>query len=66
MSLKPSGNYMYQKSKKIVMLYFVFISFVWFSPQTAINSLTSVTYLIFVMVKCGVLFEVRADFLSII
>jgi hypothetical protein len=34
--------------------------------QTAIISLNSVTQLVFVMVKCGVLFEVRAESLNII
>jgi hypothetical protein len=37
-----------------------------FSLQTAIISLNSVNQLIFVMVKCSVLFEVRAEFLNII
>jgi hypothetical protein len=32
--------------------------------QTAIISLNSVTQLVFVMVKCGVLFEVRTEFLN--
>jgi hypothetical protein len=32
----------------------------------AITSLNSVNQLIFVMVKCGVLFEVRTEFLNII
>jgi hypothetical protein len=32
----------------------------------AITSLNSVNQLILVMVKCGVLFEVRTEFLSII
>jgi len=35
-----------------------------FSVQTAIISLNSVNQLIFVMVKCGVLFEVRTEFLN--
>jgi hypothetical protein len=34
--------------------------------QTAIISLNSVTQLVFVIVKCGVLFEVRAESLNII
>jgi hypothetical protein len=46
------------------MLYFVFTDFVRFSLQTAIISLNSVNQLIFVMVKCGVLFEVRTEFLN--
>jgi hypothetical protein len=32
--------------------------------KTAIISLNSVNQLIFVMVKCGVLFEVRTEFLN--
>jgi hypothetical protein len=43
---------------------FVFIGFAWFSLQTAIISLNNVNQLIFVMVKCGVLFEVRTEFLN--
>jgi hypothetical protein len=42
------------------------MGFVWFSLKTAIISLNSVMELIFVMVKSGVLFEVRAEFLNII
>jgi hypothetical protein len=33
---------------------------------TAIISLNSINHLIFVMVECGVLFEVRTGFLNII
>jgi hypothetical protein len=36
----------------------------WFTLQTAIISLNSVNQLIFVMVKFGVLFEVRTEFLN--
>jgi hypothetical protein len=39
------------------------MGFVWFSLQTAIISLNSINQLIFVMVKCGVLFEVLTEFL---
>jgi hypothetical protein len=42
------------------------MGFVWFSLQTAIISLNSVNQLIFVMVKCGVYFAVRTEFLNII
>jgi hypothetical protein len=42
------------------------MDFVQFSLQTAIISLNSVNQLIFVMVKYGVLFEVRTEFLNII
>jgi hypothetical protein len=40
------------------------MGFVRFSMQTAIISLNSVNQLIFVMVKCGVLFEVQIEFLN--
>jgi hypothetical protein len=49
-----------------VTLHFVFKSFVWFSMLTAIISVNSVNQLIFVMVKCGVFFAVRTEFLNII
>jgi hypothetical protein len=55
---------MYQSLQQSVMLHFVFIGFVWLSLQTAIIFLNSVNQLIFVMVKCGVLFEVRTEFLN--
>jgi hypothetical protein len=45
-------------------LHFVFVGFVWFSLWTAIIPLNSVNQLIFVMVKCSVLFEVRTGFLN--
>jgi hypothetical protein len=35
----------------------------WYSRQTVLN-LNSVNQLIFVMVTCGVLFEVRTEFLN--
>jgi hypothetical protein len=44
----------------------VLIGSVGFSPQTSIVSLNSVNRLMFVMVKCGVFFEVRTEFLNII
>jgi len=37
-----------------------------YSLQTAIISLKGINQLIFVMVKCGVLFEVRTEFLNTI
>jgi hypothetical protein len=40
------------------------MGFVWFSEQTEIISLNSINQLIFVMVKCGVLFEVRTELLN--
>jgi hypothetical protein len=39
---------------------------VWFSVSTAIISLYSINQLIFVMVKRGVFFAVRTEFLNII
>jgi hypothetical protein len=45
---------------------FCIMSFVWFSLQTAIVSLNTINQLIFVMMKCRVLFEVWAGFLNII
>jgi hypothetical protein len=62
--LRPSGNYMNYLLWQSVMLNFVFIGFAWFSLQTAIISLNSINQLIFVMVKCGVLFEVQTEFLN--
>jgi hypothetical protein len=44
----------------------MFMCFVWFLLQTAIMSLNNINQLSFVMVKCGVLFEVRTEFLNII
>jgi hypothetical protein len=44
----------------------VFMGFVWFSEKTVIISLNSVNQLIFVMVKCGVFFAVRNEFLNTI
>jgi hypothetical protein len=38
----------------------------WFSAETAIISLNTVNQLIFVMKKCGVLFEVRTELLNVI
>jgi hypothetical protein len=44
----------------------VFVDFGWFSLSTAIISLNGINQLIFVMVKCGVLREVRSEFLNTI
>jgi D-alanyl-lipoteichoic acid acyltransferase DltB (MBOAT superfamily) len=62
--LRPSGNYMNHLLWQSVMLHFVFIGFAWFSLWTDIISLNSVKKLIDVMVKFGVLFEVRTEFLN--
>jgi hypothetical protein len=48
------------------LLRFIFMGSVWFSVHSPIVSLDSVNQLIFVMVKCGVLFDVRTELLSII
>jgi hypothetical protein len=64
--LRPSGKYMYHLPWQSVMLHFVFISFSWFSLYTVFIYLNSVNQLIFVMVKCGVLFEVRTELLNVI
>jgi hypothetical protein len=45
-------------------LHYVFMGFLCFPVQTAIRSLNSINQLIFVMVKCGVIFEVRTEFLN--
>jgi hypothetical protein len=63
--LRPSGNYMNHLLCQSAMLYFVFIGFEKFSP-IAIIPLNNINQLIFVMVKYGVLFEVRTEFLNII
>jgi hypothetical protein len=47
-----------------VTIHFVFMDLARFSVQTGIISLNSIKQLIFVMVKCGVLFEVRTEFLN--
>jgi hypothetical protein len=62
--LNPNGNYIYHLFQQSVALCFVFIGFAWFSLYTAIITLNSVNQLIFVMVKCGVLFAVRTEFLN--
>jgi hypothetical protein len=54
---------MYHLLSQSVTLYFVFVGFMRFSAQTEITSLNSVNKFVVVMVKCGDLFEVRAEFL---
>jgi hypothetical protein len=65
---KSSGKYMYHVLYESVgiTLHFVFMGFMWFCVLTGIGSLNSINQLISVIVKCGVLFEVRTDFLSVI
>jgi hypothetical protein len=58
--LKPSGNYTYHRLLQSVTLHFMYMDLVRFL-QVSVNS---VNQLIFVMVKCGVLFEVRTEFLN--
>jgi hypothetical protein len=48
------------------MLHFVFVGFVWLSLVTAIISFISIKLLILVILKFGVLFEVRTESLNII
>jgi hypothetical protein len=64
--LKSNGCYIYRLLYQQVGWHFVFMGFVTFSAQSAIISLNSVTQLISVMVKCGVLFEVWTEFLNIV
>jgi hypothetical protein len=62
----PSGNHEHRLHRQSVILYFVH-TLLWVSrvsELTAIISLNSVKQLIFVMVRCGVLFEVRTGFLN--
>jgi hypothetical protein len=63
-ALRPSGNHVNHLLWQSVMLHFVIIGFAWLSLQTAIISLNSINQLIFIMEKCGVLFEVRTEFLN--
>jgi hypothetical protein len=42
------------------------MSLVRFSVQTVIISLNSINQLIYTMVKCGILYEVRSEFLNIV
>jgi hypothetical protein len=64
--LKPSGNYVCHLLYQSVMLHFVFVGFVSFLAEAGIISLNSVNKLIVAVVKCGVLFEVRTEFLNFI
>jgi hypothetical protein len=57
--LKPSGNYIYHRLLQSITLYFVYLI-----RFLAIISSNSVNQLIFLMVKCVVLFEVRTGFLN--
>jgi hypothetical protein len=64
LDFKPSGSYMYCTTCfDYQKLHFVFM----FCMVLTVNgdfSLNSINQLIFVMVKCGVLFEVRTEFLN--
>jgi hypothetical protein len=57
---------MYHMIYQSLTIHFVFVGFVWFFASTGIIFLNIVNKLIFVMVKCGVLFEVRTEFSSTI
>jgi hypothetical protein len=56
---------MYHLLHQSVIVHSVFIGLLRVSMQTAIISLNTVKKLIFVMVKCGVLFELRTESLNI-
>jgi hypothetical protein len=45
---------------------FEFMGFLCVTFQTTITSVSSINQFIFVMVKCGVLFEARTEYLNII
>jgi hypothetical protein len=60
------GNYMYHLFYQPVSVHFVFMGLVRLSVHTTIFSLNNINQLIFVMVKYGVLFEVRIELLHII
>jgi D-alanyl-lipoteichoic acid acyltransferase DltB (MBOAT superfamily) len=55
---------MYHLLYQSATLHSVFMGLVLFSKKTVITTLNSVNQLILVMVKCGVLFEVRTEFLN--
>jgi hypothetical protein len=57
-------NYIYDLLYQSVTLNFEFVGFHMFFTVNGIIFLNSVNQLIFVMVKCGVLFEVRTEFLN--
>jgi hypothetical protein len=62
--LKPSGYCMYLLPQQSLTRHFVFMGSVRFLQTIPIISLNSVNQLIFVIVKYGVLFEVRTEFLN--
>jgi hypothetical protein len=62
--LRLSSKDMYHLLSQSVMLHFVFMRFIQFSAYKVIISLNSINQLIFVMAKCGVLFEVWNKFLN--
>jgi hypothetical protein len=64
--LRPTDIYMYHLLQQSVTVNFICTYFIRFSLKARIISLNSVNQLIFVMVKCGVLFEVRTGFLNVI
>jgi hypothetical protein len=64
--LKPSGKNMYHLFSLSLTVNFAPRCLLRVSEQTAIISLNSINQLIFIIVKCGVLFEVRTGFLNIV
>jgi hypothetical protein len=49
----------------LVAIFYIWYHTEWLNANLAIIFLNSINQLIFVMVKCGVLFEVRAEWLNI-
>jgi hypothetical protein len=62
-TLKTNGKNMYYTLTISATAFCIYGPFITLTV-TAIISLNSVKQLIFVMVKCGVLFEVRTEFLN--
>jgi hypothetical protein len=71
--IHQAASSLYGKLKKLTSshqlqqaLRFLFMGFALLSVQTDVISLSSVSQLIFVMLKCCVFFAVRTEFLNII
>jgi hypothetical protein len=62
----PSDKYLSCLLRQYVTMRSLFAGFITFWVLTAIISLNSVNWLVFVKVKCGVFFAVRTEFLYII
>jgi uncharacterized membrane protein len=65
-NIKSSGNYKYHWLLESIINTFVFMHLALFLVQTAIISVNSVKQLIFLIVNCDIISEVRTEFLSII